>query len=293
MVQKGGQTIQLKAGEFVIPNVETEKGLPLRKPFPGFWQGLALGLMPNLTALLIVIPIVLVAFVGFKRNLDLSTWLPVFQFLAFLPAIFIGKAWGQKSWKDILPFKLIDWWFWPPFLLALAVVSLAVVGADAWVNHVFPEPAWLHRAVMGMGAITIVLIAPITEEPLCRGLILGGLLGRYSKGKAILFSALIFAIMHLNPWQFLPPLIIGLFFGWLVAETGSLWPPLVGHLLFNGLSVLAERWKIPYVSGQVLLPLWLWGIVFAFGGLAWLWLRHALVGREKHLDPDMAATSRL
>jgi membrane protease YdiL (CAAX protease family) len=45
----------------------------------------------------------------------------------------------------------------------------------------------------------LVIMAPLTEETLCRGLILNGFLKNYSRRKAMIVSALLFALLHLNP----------------------------------------------------------------------------------------------
>ncbi len=79
-----------------------------------------------------------------------------------------------------------------------------------------------------------MLVAPVTEEFLFRGLILQGFLARYSATKAVFWSALLFALFHLNPWQFAGALVLGLLFGWVVVQTGTLVPGVIGHAVANG-----------------------------------------------------------
>ena len=54
-----------------------------------------------------------------------------------------------------------------------------------------------------------VIQAPIIEEALFRGIIVGGLLACRSKYQAAIWSAILFAIYHMNPWQFPVALILG------------------------------------------------------------------------------------
>jgi membrane protease YdiL (CAAX protease family) len=79
----------------------------------------------------------------------------------------------------------------------------------------------------------MVVVAPVAEEFLFRGLILHGFLRNYSRRKAVLSAALLFALFHLNPWQLPGTFIMGLVLGWWLSETGSLLPCLLGHVLAN------------------------------------------------------------
>lgn len=81
--------------------------------------------------------------------------------------------------------------------------------------------------------ITIVIAAPILEELIFRGIILDGLLKRYSPMKSILISSLIFGIVHMNPWQFIGAMILGSFLGWIYYKTKSIIPSIIMHSVNN------------------------------------------------------------
>lgn len=241
------------------PASALENGTPpkVRLPFPGFWQGLALGLAPVLLGCLLGIPILLVKLTGLMKNPD--ALMPLVQTLCFLPVLAAGCRLAKRPWREVFPLAAPRWSLLPAFLLAQAGITVLTIGVDAVWGRILPEPKAIQEMLKAAGPVVVVFIAPITEEPLCRGLILGGLLLRYPKGKAVLLSALIFALMHANPWQFFPPLMIGLLYGWVVAETRSLWFPILGHLLHNGLFALGMTLAIPWISGESHpLPPWLW-----------------------------------
>ncbi|MCF0164090.1 MAG: CPBP family intramembrane metalloprotease [Bacteroidales bacterium] len=86
--------------------------------------------------------------------------------------------------------------------------------------------------------VSTTLLAPICEELFCRGLILRGLLARISPTKAILWSAFIFAFIHMNPWQAIPAFALGCFFGWIYYRTHSIWACIFMHFVNNGMSSL-------------------------------------------------------
>jgi membrane protease YdiL (CAAX protease family) len=86
--------------------------------------------------------------------------------------------------------------------------------------------------------LMVAVVAPFCEEWLCRGVIAKGLLRHSTPAKAILWSAFIFAVIHLNPWQAVPAFIIGLLLGYVYWKTRSLWPCIFIHFINNGGSFL-------------------------------------------------------
>lgn len=92
------------------------------------------------------------------------------------------------------------------------------------------------------GIISACILAPLCEEFLCRGMMLRGMLGNgVSPRAAILWSAFIFAAMHMNPWQALPAFVLGAFFGWVYYHTGALWLTILLHCINNSLSTYLTR----------------------------------------------------
>lgn len=86
--------------------------------------------------------------------------------------------------------------------------------------------------------LLVILAAPITEEVFFRGFLFGGLRGRMSFWPAAIISGLIFGLPHLPGGALqVPPLaVFGILLAWLYERTGSLWPPIVMHLIQNTIS---------------------------------------------------------
>lgn len=122
----------------------------------------------------------------------------------------------------------------PPFLIVfiiLTVVSLSL--PNTWDLSFEEVPVPLAFAAVG-------IIGPIAEEVVFRGAVLGSLL-KWKKLErepwmAILLSALLFSLVHLNPAQAPVTLILGLFAGWLYFRTESLLPGMVLHIMNNSLA---------------------------------------------------------
>jgi membrane protease YdiL (CAAX protease family) len=87
--------------------------------------------------------------------------------------------------------------------------------------------------------LVAVFVAPFCEEIFFRGFVFAGLLHRMPVGWAIVLSALLFAIAHLDPGSFAVLFIIGLALAVLRWRTGSLWPGIVLHAINNGIGALA------------------------------------------------------
>lgn len=134
-------------------------------------------------------------------------------------------------------------------LVIVGTVSLAFC-SDA-ILTVMPEmPAWLEEMLKGMTTegnifinfLMVSLFAPFFEEWLCRGMVLRGLLGNKVKPVwAIVFSAIFFAVIHLNPWQAVPAFLLGCLFGYVYYKTGSLKLTILMHFANNTFSLVLSN----------------------------------------------------
>ena len=96
-----------------------------------------------------------------------------------------------------------------------------------------------------MLALTIVLLAPVTEELLFRGALLRSLLRRVSPAVAVLISAVVFGLVHalgdpsVGTVIAMPAIILlGVVSGYQAARTGNLSRSILLHVGFNALSVV-------------------------------------------------------
>ena len=78
-----------------------------------------------------------------------------------------------------------------------------------------------------------VIVGPICEEIIFRGIIEEGFLQTYGPNKAILFSAMIFGGIHLVPLQVLSAFLAGILLGWIYWKTRSLWIVIILHIVNN------------------------------------------------------------
>jgi len=240
------------------------------KPYPGFAQSLLILLILIAVSMATGIPMIVFKLMKLEAFIP---WAALFSQLASTGiTLWICTHLGQKGWSDFFPGRSVPLTVWPLTVLAALGAILIINGMDGWVHRLLPAPAWFRAIFADMGGAAVVLGAPLAEEPLFRGLILGGFALRYGPRKAIVYSALLFAAFHMNPWQFHSALMAGLFLGWLCLESGSLWPAVLGHFVNNLAYYLTVRWKVAVLTGDELQPLWMWsaGVALLLLGLAGL-----------------------
>ncbi|MGL5151770.1 MAG: lysostaphin resistance A-like protein [Clostridium sp.] len=85
--------------------------------------------------------------------------------------------------------------------------------------------------------ISAMFIAPIIEEIVLRGVILNGMLNKYSPKSAIIISALIFAVIHGNIHQGVNAFILGVLFGYIYYKTRSLYLTMFCHFVNNSFAM--------------------------------------------------------
>ena len=79
-----------------------------------------------------------------------------------------------------------------------------------------------------------VIMAPIFEEIIFRGIIQKGLINKGVKPwKAILSAAIVFGLVHGNPWQFVGAVLLGSVLGLVYYKTKSLLLPILLHAFNN------------------------------------------------------------
>ena len=148
------------------------------------------------------------------------------------------------SLNELFPAKSFNVLIVLPLLIFLVAAHNLIEEINIHLNNVLPPPAWFWELFGKIfendygiyGAILkIVIIAPVVEELIFRGIIMHGLMRNYSKFTAIFVSALMFALFHLNPWQFPATFILGLLLGILMLRTRNIYLCIVGHAINNGL----------------------------------------------------------
>lgn len=94
------------------------------------------------------------------------------------------------------------------------------------------DPA-LSMTVKGVLIFFALVMAPMVEELLFRGILFPAMLKGRTFVVASVLSGLYFALVHVHAASFLPLLALSLFFSFGYAMTGSILTPMIMHVLFN------------------------------------------------------------
>jgi uncharacterized protein len=143
----------------------------------------------------------------------------------------------------------------PILLLVPGLVLLAGAGNTIvqWLFPMTPDDVARFEEQMAPGIVPILfacVAAPTLEEMLFRGVILRGFLRRYSRTFAILWSAALFGIAHLNLYQFMTAFAIGIVGGWLYERCRSLWPCILLHASYNAFVTGYYAWLVAHPQAQ-------------------------------------------
>ena len=119
--------------------------------------------------------------------------------------------------------------------------------------------------------INLLVLAPVAEEMLCRGIMISGLKEKFSEKTAIIVSSVIFGAMHImagGPVLAIGSVIMGLLFGLTYKKTGSLVAAIVVHAAANlpdfilmVLPEMGDRLRLGltigcFIASAVVLELW-------------------------------------
>ena len=213
------------------------------KPYPTILQAIGLAVLFILFNLIIGVPVMLIKA---KLHIESQTISSLFVFVAYInsiiPVIWIGflKLNSNQAKAYTIKFNKAPW----PVILTGIVLMICIAVITDPLTVLFPVPDSLKKVFQEMSApnvfafITAVVAAPLLEEILFRGIILNGLLKNYSPKTAILVSAALFSLVHLNPWQAIPAFLGGALMGWLYYKTNSIIPGMILHFSNNLLATL-------------------------------------------------------
>lgn len=109
-----------------------------------------------------------------------------------------------------------------------------MTGSPSPVQPTVPLIQNIFKTAPILSVLCIAVLVPIAEEIIFRGL-LDNALQRYLRPWfSIAVTALLFALIHLQP-EFMPQLFfMGVVLGWTKYKTGTLWAPVLLHILNNG-----------------------------------------------------------
>lgn len=213
-----------------------------------FWQAIGITILFDITTLFLNKPTDI--FYIILNNFGVATysgfwmWLStalsaVYEFGAILILIIFINNRSNKINNINSAFKLkkSDWILAPMLIVSYILLTY---GWFDYILNFFPIGNTYEYVIDYLNSIPIVILmvetcimAPFFEELLYRGIILNGLINRYSGKKAIIYSALIFGIAHMNFPQGINAFLLGLIIGTVYYYTRSIYLCMIMHFANN------------------------------------------------------------
>lgn len=254
------------------------------KYYPTFWQAVNLIVLYTFLQTIIDFPL---ALYDYQYGTD---WLrepllkiPIFFATTFI-ILFLGTRFSGLPYRDIFPLKSFHWLNIPALLISLVALQFFMNEITIHVDKMLPPPGWfmelfakIFESDFGIwgGILRVVVLAPIVEELIFRGVIFSGFQRIYPAFWAIFFSALLFSLFHLNPWQMGPTFLLGLLLGYVRLRTGSLLAAIFTHALHNGMIFFSvyyhEAYTIPGFLQPGKLQNYVVNLVLLAGGMVLIW----------------------
>ena len=125
-----------------------------------------------------------------------------------------------------------------PLLYVVVSIALSLL-PEAWLESYASASSVLAQDDIFTILATVVL-APVTEEVVFRGLIFSRLERAMPGWLAAVLSALAFGLCHGQPVWMAYAFVLGLLFALLRLWTGSILPSLLAHFIFNSISPIAQ-----------------------------------------------------
>lgn len=175
--------------------------------------------------------------------------------LMFIPAMIYASAVSRRNDGFVTTYAIDSNSFGGRKGITMAFAAFVMALATAFViepvSLLLPEMSeemvqTMEKLLNGptwVAFISVSIFAPFFEEWLCRGIVLRGLLNKVGPTWSIIISAMFFAAIHMNLWQAVPALLMGLVFGYVYYKTGSLKLTMLMHFANNTIALIVS--KIP------------------------------------------------
>lgn len=211
-------------------------------------------------------------------DINTLKWIQLLQTITLflLPSLILAYLCAQAPFSWLQMDKKVDWkvclWAIGIMLVALPAINLlaqwnqqmvlpsCLSGLEEWMKNKEAEAEWLTKQFMSATTVSGLLVnlflmavlPAVSEEITFRGVLQRLLMCRHFPNNthpfregigvgyhlAIWLTAIIFSAVHMQFYGFVPRMLMGALFGYMLVWTGSLWVPMLMHFVNNGMAVL-------------------------------------------------------
>jgi len=182
--------------------------------------------------------------------------------LSIVPAFFFAKFYSSEpnsylslntktNWKSLAYVALL-------MIVAIPFINLmgsinqqmvlpkALAGMESWMKDAESKASELTVKILNVHSLSglsfnvllVAILPAIGEELIFRGVLIKILKNWKGIKLAIWLTAIIFSAIHLQFYGFIPRMLMGAFFGYLLLWSNSLWLPIVAHFINNAVAII-------------------------------------------------------
>ena len=210
--------------------------------------GIAVGLMLLFALMMVINGYIFSYFSEGREGYYISIFTSDILFLCLILIIKKLKRleWSDLGWKPIkgnkIIIQIVRVWLLT-WAINIAYLSyLTARGIKPPENELYTLVANPTVIVLLLNIIIMVVIAPIIEETIFRGFLLGGLRNYCGKWTAVIVSAMIFSALHMDIIGFFTRLVLGIALGYLYVKRESIYSSMILHGLNNLFAVLVTSY---------------------------------------------------
>ncbi len=133
-----------------------------------------------------------------------------------------------------------------PIVVTIIDFLLSMIYTIVWIG-IIGEPS--HNTNLGTDwgsssidvaflFLSVAIVTPIAEELFFRGYVLDAINRKHGDWTAIIWSAILFALVHVDPFTMGQVFMGGIIYGWIRMRTGSLLPSIACHMMWNMLALV-------------------------------------------------------
>ena len=200
-------------------------------------------------------------------NINTLKWIQLLQTISLflLPSLILAYLCAKAPWNWLQLDNKVYWkvllWAIGIMLVALPAINLMshwnqqmvlptwLSGVEEWMKNKEAEAEWLTKQFMSVTTVSGLLVnlllmavlPALSEEITFRGVLqrlLNFQLSTFNSHLAIWRTAIIFSAIHMQFYGFVPRMLMGALFGYMLVWTGSLWVPMLMHFVNNAMAVL-------------------------------------------------------
>ncbi len=133
-----------------------------------------------------------------------------------------------------------------PIVVTIIDFLLTMIYAITWIG-IFGEPSsntdlgtnWGSSSIdIAFLFLSVAIVTPIAEELFFRGYVLDAINRKHGDWTAIIWSAMLFGLVHIDPFTMGQAFMGGIIYGWIRMRTGSLLPSIACHMMWNMLALV-------------------------------------------------------